>query len=221
MQVPIYDAMGNVTGFQEVDSPDLDLAGKVTPLQLDYYRNKVKEFQDVLINMDDTANIARQLIDDDVTPELTLALQDFISDFENKKGDFKAAAEALNFAIQGVNAIGGGFPTLTVPGGLAGLGLVPLAAGAAVAGALAVAASLIIWGREWIKGINERMKQESLLASIPEDKRAALATAIVQTDAAVKTSEGSPLTSIANIVKWAAIAAAAYFAYQAFNKSKA
>jgi hypothetical protein len=220
MQVPIYDTMGNVTGFQEIDAPDLDSGGKVTPLQLDYYRNKVKEFQDVLLNVDDTANIARQLIDEDVSPELTLALQDYVSDFEDKKGEFKAAAEALNFAIQGVNAIGGGFPKLAIPGGLNGLGLVPLAAGAAVAGALAVAATLIIWGREWIKGINERLKQESLMKSIPEDKRAALATAIVQTDAAVRTSDSSPLTSIANIVKWAAIAAAAYFAYQAFNKSR-
>jgi hypothetical protein len=218
--VPIYDAMGNVTGFQEADTPTTDTSGNVTPLQLDYYRNKVKEFQDILDNMDATAAIARYTIDEDISPELTQSLQDYLASYDAKKGEFRVAAEALNFAIAGANAIGGGFPTVNIPAGLAGLGFIPLAAGAAVAGALAVAAALIVWGREWIKGVNERMKQESLIKSVPEDKRAALAQSIVQTDATVKASEASPLTSIAGIVKWGAIAIAAYFAFQAFNKSR-
>lgn len=219
--VPIYDNLGNVTGFQVIDSPDTDTSGNVTPLQLDYYRNKVKEFQDILDNMDATAAIARDTIDLDISPELTQSMQDYIAQFEDKKGEFKIAAEALNFAIQGVNAIGGNFPSLSIPAGLAGLGFVPLAAGAAVAGALAVAATLIVWGKEWIKGVNERMKQESLLQSVPPEKRQALAQKILETDATVKASEGSPLANIASIVKWAAIAAAAYFAFQAYNKTKA
>lgn len=218
--VPIYDELGNVTGFQTIETPETDTSGNVTPMQLDYYRSKVKEFQDILDNMDATAAIARDTIDLDISPELTQSMQDYIAQFENKKGEFKIAAEALNFAIQGVNAIGGNFPTLAIPAGLAGLGFVPLAAGAAVAGALAVAAALIVWGREWIKGVNERMKQESLLKSVPEEKRPALAEAILRTDATVRAAEGSPLSSIANAVKWAAIAAAAYFAFQAFNKSR-
>ena len=66
--VPIYDAMGNVTGFQETDIPETDAAANVTPLQLDYYRNKVREFQEVLDNMDATAVAARYLIDEDISP---------------------------------------------------------------------------------------------------------------------------------------------------------
>lgn len=218
--VPIYDALGNVTGFQEADTPTTDASGNVTPLQLDYYRNKVKEFQDILDNMDATAAIARYTIDEDISPELTQSMQDFLASYDEKKGEFRVAAEALNFAITGANMVGGGFPTVSIPAGLAGLGFIPLAAGAAVAGALAVAAALVVWGREWIKGVNERMKQESLIQSVPEDKRAALAQSIVQTDAAVKASETSPLTNIASIVKWAAIAAAAYFAFQAYQRSR-
>ena len=218
--VTIYDGMGNVTGFQQTDTPMTDATGNVTPLQLDYYRNKVKEFQEILDNMDLTAAVARDTIDLDISPELTKSMQDYITQFDDKKGEFRIAAEALNFAIQGVNVVGANFPALAIPAGLAGLGLVPLAAGAAVAGALAVAAALIIWGRDWIKGVNERLKQESLMQSVPVEKRAELAQAIVQTDATVKAAEGSPLSSVAGIVKWAAIAAVAYFAFQAFNKSR-
>lgn len=215
--VPIYDAMGNVTGFQETETPVTDTSGNVTPFQLDYYRNKVTEFQNILNDMDATAAIARQTIDEDISPELTQSMQDYLAQYDDKKGEFRVAAEALNFAIQGANAIGANFTPVQIP---QGLGFIPLAAGAAIAGALAVAAALIVWGRQWISGINERMKNESLLKSIPEDKRAALAEKIVQSDAVKASADESPLSSVASIVKWAAIAAVAYFAFQAYQRSR-
>lgn len=215
--VPIYDAMGNVTGFQETETPATDTTGNVTPLQLDYYRNKVAEFQKMLNDMDATAAIARQTIDEDISPELTQSMQDYLTQYDDKKGEFKIAAEALNFAIQGANVIGANFSPVQIP---PGLGFIPLATGAAVAGALAVAAALIVWGRDWIGGINERLKNESLLKSVPEDKRAALADAIVKSDTIKASADGSPLSSVAGIVKWAAIAAVAYFAFQAYQRSR-
>lgn len=216
--VPIYDAMGNVTGFQETENPETDLTGNVTPLQLDYYRNKVREFQEVLNNMDAAAAVARQTIDEEISPDVTAAMQDALAEYDAKKWQFKSAAEALNFAINGVNAVGGNFPNLTLPSGLAA---VPLVAGAAIAGALAVAAALVVWGRDWIAGVNDRLKTEQVLGAVTDpDKRAALAEAIVKTDAAQRASEVSPLTNIATMVKWVAIAAVGYFALQAYQRSR-
>jgi hypothetical protein len=157
------------------------------------------------------------LIDEiyDVDPELTAELQDFLFQYDQKKGQFRTAAEALNFAINGANQIGANFPTLKIP---SGLGFVPLAAGAAIAGALAVAAGLIVWGREWIAGLNDRLKVKQILESVPPEKRDAVAEAILKIDAAQKAADSSPLSSIANIVKWVGIAAVAYFALQAYQE---
>jgi len=214
--VPIYDANGFVTGYQEIDDPSTDSTGKITPFQLDYYRNKVVEFQNVLTQLDASAIQAMFLIDEDIDPELTTDLQDFLFQYDRKKGQFRTAAEALNFAINGANQIGANFPTLKIP---STLGFVPLAAGAAIAGALAVAAGLIVWGREWIAGLNDRLKVSMVLDKITDpQKRDAVAESIAKIDAAQKAADSSPLSSIANIVKWVGIAAVAYFALTAYQK---
>jgi len=214
--VPIYDANGFVTGYQEIDEPSTDSSGKITPFQLDYYRNKVVEFQNVLDQLDASAVQAMFLIDQDIDPELTADLQEYLFQYDQKKSSFRTAAEALNFAINGANQVGANFPMVKIP---SGLGFVPLAAGAAIAGALAVAAALIVWGREWIAGLNDRLKVEMVLDKITDpQKRDSVAESIAKIDAAQKAADSSPLSSIANIVKWVGIAAVAYFALQAYQK---
>jgi hypothetical protein len=214
--VPIYDANGFVTGYQEIDDPSTDSTGNITPFQLDYYRNKVVEFQNVLNQLDASAIEAMSLIDEDVDPDLTADLQNYLYQYDQKKSSFRTAAEALNFAINGANQIGANFPTLKMP---TTLGFVPLAAGAAIAGALAVAAALIVWGREWIAGLNDRLKTSMVLDKITDPKkRDSVAESIAKIDAAQKAADSSPLSSIANIVKWAGIAAVAYFALTAYQK---
>jgi len=213
--VPIYDANGFVTGYQEIDDPSTDSTGNITPFQLDYYRNKVVEFQNVLNQLDASAVQAMFLIDEDISPELTADLQNYLFQYDQKKSQFRTAAEALNFAINGANQIGANFPTLKIP---STLGFVPLAAGAAIAGALAVAAALIVWGREWIAGLNERLRDKQILDNVPADKKAQVAESILKIEQAQKAADASPLTSIANIVKWVGIAAVAYFALTAYQK---
>jgi hypothetical protein len=215
--VPIYDANGFITGYQVIDEPSTDSTGNITPFQLDYYKNKVVEFQNVLNQLDASAVQAMFLIDEiyDVDPELTAELQDFLFQYDQKKGQFRTAAEALNFAINGANQIGANFPMVKIP---SGLGFVPLAAGAAIAGALAVAAALIVWGRDWIAGLNDRLKAKQILDNVPPEKREAIAQAMLKIDAAQKAADSSPLSSIANIVKWVGIAAVAYFALQAYQQ---
>jgi len=215
--VPIYDAMGNVTGYQEIEDTPVN-EPTTSMMSLDYYKTKVIEFQDVLYNLDNTAAIVANLIDEQISPELTVDLQSFMQQYDNKKGYYRTAAEALNLAINGVNVFGAGLPSVRVPSGLA---MAPIAMGAAVAAALAAAAALVVWGKEWIVGVNDRLKTELLLGKISDPvKRDAATAALLLTEANAKAAQGSSLSQISNIVKWVAIGALAYFAFQAYSKTR-
>jgi hypothetical protein len=191
-----------------------------SPVQLDYYRQKIVEFQNVLIQLDMAADGAQGLIDLQIDdPELNDDLNSLLAEYDLKKGFFRTTAEGLNFAISGVNLIGANFPSVNVP---RGLNAIPLVAAAGVAGALAVAAGLVVWGRDWIKAVNERAARSQILQAIPEGaQRAAAAQELLKIDGAVKEADASPLGSIASIVKWVAIAGLVYFGMQSFKSMKA
>lgn len=191
-----------------------------SPLQLDYYRQKIVEFQNVLVQMDAAADGAQGLIDLQIDDqELIDDMGALLAEYDLKKGFFRTAAEGLNFAISGVNLIGANFPSVQVP---RGLNAIPLVAAAGIAGALAVAAGLVVWGRDWIKSVDERARRSQILQAIPEGaQRAAVAAEMAKIDGAVREADASPLGSIANIVKWVAIAGLVYFGLQSFKSMKA
>lgn len=190
------------------------------PFQLDYYRQKINEFQEVLIQMDAAADGAQGLIDLAINdPLLVNDLNELLAEYDLKKGFFRTAAEGLNFAISGVNLIGADFPSVKVP---RGMNAIPLVAAAGIAAALAVAAGLVVWGRDWIKSVDERARRSQILQSIPEGpQRADVAREMAKIDGAVREADASPLGSIAQIVKWVAIAGLVYFGLQTFKKMKA
>jgi hypothetical protein len=191
-----------------------------SPMQLDYYRQKIVEFQNVLIQLDMAADGAQGLVDLQLNdPELNDDLNSLLAEYDLKKGFFRTTAEGLNFAISGVNLIGANFPSVNVP---RGLNAIPLVAAAGIAAALAVAAGLVVWGRDWIKAVNERAARSQILQAIPEGaQRAAAAQELLKIDGAVKEADASPLGSIANIVKYIAIAGLIYFGLQSFKSMKA
>ena len=193
---------------------------EATPLQLDYYRQKINEFQNVLVQMDAAAEGAQGLIDIGVSDVSLLEdLNALLAEYDIKKGYFRTAAEALNLAISGVNLIGGNFPVVNIP---RGMNAVPLVAAAGIAAALVVAAGLIVWGRDWIKSVDERARRSQILQALPEGpQRAEAARAMAKIDGAVREAEESPLASIAQIVKWVAIAGLVYFGLQTFKELKA
>lgn len=198
-----------------------DMSGETaSPVQLDYYRQKIVEFQNVLVQLDMAADGAQGLLDLQINdPEFNDDLNSLLAEYDLKKGFFRTTAEALNFAISGVNLIGANFPSVNVP---RGLNAIPLVAAAGVAGALAVAAGLVVWGRDWIKAVNERAARSQILQAIPEGaQRAAAAQELLKIDGAVKEADASPLGSIANIVKYVAIAGLIYFGLQSFKSMKA
>ena len=190
-----------------------------SPIQLDYYRQKIVEFQNVLVQMDSAAEGAGDLIYivDDVS--LLEDLNGLLAEYDLKKGYFRTAAEALNLAISGVNLVGANFPAVKIP---RGMNAIPLVAAAGIAAALAVAAGLIVWGRDWIKSVDERARRSQILQALPEGpQRAQAARAMAKIDGAVREAEESPLGSIASIVKWVAVAAVIYFGLQTFKELKA
>jgi hypothetical protein len=146
-------------------------------------------------------------------------LNALLAEYDLKKGFFRTAAEGLNFAISGVNLVGGDFPNIKIP---RGMNAIPLVAAAGIAAALAVAAGLIVWGRDWIKSVDERARRSQILEALPEGpQRAQAALAMSKIDGAVREADVNPLASIANIVKWVAIAGLVYFGLQTFKSLKA
>ena len=190
--------------------------GTNPPVSLTYYQQKIVEFQNLLNGMDAAAKAAQSALWDDIDPTLSKDLQDYLDDFDSKKWEFRAAAEALNLAINGANLVGGDFQNITVP---STLGVVPLVAAGVIAAAVATAAALIVWGNTWLQGLNQRLRDKELLASVTDPaKRDQLIAAQVAVEQAAVEANASPLSSISNIVKWLAIGAVAYFAFSAYKQ---
>lgn len=180
---------------------------------LQFYRNKVSEYQSVLTALDagyQSALAALSVLPLDAPGAAELA--ESVAEFESKRDLLRATAEAINLGAAAVNAAGGRMPSLSLP---ATLGIAPAIPLAAIAAA-GTAAVLISWGREWLRGLNERMKATLLIDSVPAEARAELARQVVAADQAVRVAENSGLAALAPYVKWGAVALAAYMIWRAF-----
>lgn len=196
-------------------TPDTSEGSSV--LSMDYYRNKAREFQQVLNALDAGMSSAEQLIAADISPELTSDLTAMLNEADAKRFLLRATAEAINAGAAVINAAGGRFPELSIPTGLGFLPALPVAAIAAIA----TAATLIAWGVSWLDGLNERLRNEQLLGAIDDPaKRSALASSLAQTAAAASAAKSSPLGDLAGIVKWGALAFGAWLVYRAFIERK-
>ena len=190
--------------------------GTNSPVSLSYYQQKIVEFQNVLNGMDRAYNAASDLYLNNVDTPLGNDLKKYLDDFDSKKWEFRATAEALNLAINGANFVGGNFQNITVP---STLGVAPLVAAGVIAAAVATAAALIYWGNTWLQGLNQRLRDQELLAQVTDPaKRDAIIQTQMEVEQAAAEASASPLSSISNIVKWLAIGAVAYFAFNAYKQ---
>jgi len=207
----VTDSMGNpIPGAYVAEASNAAQAQDVG-----YFTRKINEFQSLVFDLDTTeANLRSFIQDYNITDPVLLEQLDA---FDLKKDVFRTTAEALNLAVAGINAIGGNLPSVRIPGGLAAVPVVALAGAAA---AVAAAAALIVWGREWIIGVNDRLKTREVLQQIPEAQRGQAAGDLLRIEATARNAETSPLGNLANIVKYLAIAAGVYFAFQAFQKAR-
>jgi len=190
--------------------------GTNSPVSLSYYQQKIVEFQNLLNGMDRAYTAANDLYWENIDPALADDLKKYLDDFDSKKWEFRAAAEALNLAVNGANLVGADFPSITVP---STLGVVPLVAAGVIAAAVATAAALIVWGNTWLQGLNQRLRDQELLGQVSDPaKKDALIKTQLEVEAAAAEANASPLSSISNIVKWLAIGAVAYFAFNAYKQ---
>lgn len=177
-----------------------------------YFAGKAREFQALLSSLEATDREVRMLIAGLSETPLREALRGASDELSSRKTQLKLTAEAINFVVHGLKPLGISLPSIQLP---STLGAIPLAVAGAAAAAVAAASALIVWGVTWIEGVNDRLRDQALLEGLPEADRVAVAQAIIRTQAEGEAAANSPLQSIAGIAKWVAIAAIAYFAYQA------
>lgn len=184
-------------------------------LSAEYYRRKVVEFQTVLDALDQGANAVRAALWTEALPwDEQEALRAQLDEFEARRFTLRATAEAINAGAAAWNALGGRMPALSIPSGLGALPVIPLA----LIGAVATAATLIVWGRAWLDGVNARLQQAALLEAIEDpEKRAEVAAAASAAASAAQLAESSPLSAIAGVAKWVSIGAIVFLAVKAFS----
>lgn len=186
--------------------------------QMDYYRQKALEFQQMMTALDQAywaANYA--LMNSALDESSAAALMGALDEYAAKKGTIKLTAEAINAGAAAINSLGGRFPVLSIPGTL---GLPPIVAPAALVAAIGAAAALLTWGSQWISGVNDRLKRAQLIESASPDERDALVRAMVESDNAVNVASSSILANVAPTVKWIAIGVGAFLLYRAWNASR-
>jgi hypothetical protein len=187
-----------------------------TTSDLNYYQRKVQEFQQAVNAVDTAAYGLRMLLDLDISDDERLPILQQLGELESKKSELRTAAETVNAASALANQVGITLPQVNIQT-LGALPLVPLAVGGAIAGALYLIASLLSWITDWIARSNVVAQTIAAAADLPPEQKARVLEAIQQTETA-KAQTQTGLGSIANIVKYVAFAAVAYFAYQAFSK---
>lgn len=172
----IFDTFGNYIG-DDADINDWDdnttpIAGSMdvstpSPFSLDYYHQKVIQFQSMLDGLNIAVDAAWTMLEAGCDEQTTQELYDWLGIVDSKKTEFQAIAKTLNLSGDALNYVGVNFPKIRYPGGLAAW-FVPAAGVAAVA----VAATLITWGLSAIdalKQIKERALQYENLSPSARD----------------------------------------------------
>ncbi len=214
------------TGFNEIiDAGDPN--AEASPITLDYYRQKALQLQSLLNGFDtvyfDLQGMAAIASNLDDGGAMLNEINGLLGDFEDKRSQLVNTAQALNLASDGLNAVGVEFPQVNVPG-MAG---VPLAAVAVVAGVIGAAVVLISWGNRAFAlagDIARRMQQADVIAKLPESERANAVQTAINAERNIELERAkindSPLAGAASLLKWALIAAVAYFGYKAWKEQR-
>lgn len=184
-----------------------------SPLSMDYYRSKVREFQSTLNALDETFQAVQSaLASGALTAQGQNELIQWAREFQSKRLAFKATAETINAAAATVNALGGRLQPVSLPPALAALPLMPLAAVAA----FGTAAVLVSWGVAAIRAARDVLETQTMLELVPEAQRADVIRSINDVRRAEAQASGTGIAAFAPVLKWGAIALVAFLAYRAF-----
>jgi hypothetical protein len=212
----LYDSLGNVIGdTSSFDPAYVDNPQSVKPDDVGYLQTKVNEFQNVLNMVDSTASMLESLLQ---TPDLsfdqTVQIQSQLDEYDTRKSAFKFAAESFNAVSSMVNAVGGSLGNVKIPTGL-GFVFAPLLIPFAWASAIAGAAILVSWAMNWNQ--NSASIAAQIAATISDPVKRDEALALASSAASSNATSGGTLGSMADIVKYAAVAGALYIGYKMYK----
>jgi hypothetical protein len=222
----VYDSMGNVIGEDSASNWDSNLPDAnigidnpvVKPQDVGYLQQKVNEFQNVLTMVDATATALENMLV--MVPDLTEAqvneIQNQLTEFYNRKSAFKFAAESFNAVASMVNGVGGSLSQVNIPQGL-GFAFAPLVIPFAWAAAIAGAAILVSWAMGWQR--TSASIAATIAQSITDPVQRDAALSLASQAASSEANSGGSLGSLANIVKYAAVAGALYIGYKMYVQS--
>jgi hypothetical protein len=182
---------------------------------LDYYRNKIREFQVHLNALAATADTLTELRAQTSNPALAEDIDAWLADFEANKTALLVAAEAVNAAAQSANTLGVRMPVLQIPQRLAAL---PPLAIAAIAGAVAGTAWAVSYAIDRVAAARAVITRKETLALLPEEERAAALAADQKIELAQRNAQ-TFVGSVADIVKWIALGVAGWFVYKALSEA--
>lgn len=186
-----------------------------SPFAMDYYRRKAVEFQELIVALDRSYWAASGALGTGALDATTAAaLEAALSDYESRRTALRVTAEAINAGAAAINALGGRFPSLSIPGTL---GLGPLVAPAALVAAIGTAAALIVWGSQWMSGVNDRLRRAQVIDAATPEQRARIVESMAESDNSVSIASGSFLASLAPTAKWIAIGIGAFLLYRAYS----
>jgi hypothetical protein len=177
-----------------------------------YYAQQITKFQEAMNQLDATAQQMQALQAlPDLDPSIAADVAAWLDDFNAHKQVVQATAAAVNLAANTANALGVPMPVLSLP---QSLGLVPVAAIAAIALAVAGIAAILSWRDVSLAQAANIAQRQVMIGNLPADQQAAALAAL---DALQKNQTGGALGQIASIVQWVAIGVAVYFGYKAFR----
>jgi hypothetical protein len=212
---------GTMDDFLEAITPETATQADLQitkPEQLNYYEQKVRDFQTQVNAIDTAAYGLRMLLDLNISDDQRLPVLELLSELEQKKSTIRTAAESVNAASALANSVGIQLPKVNIQT-LGALPLLPIGVAIAVSGALALVFTLISWMTDWINRSAVVAQMIAAAADLPPEQRARVLEAINATEQA-KAASSTGLSNISNIVKYVAFAAVAYFAYQAFASTR-
>lgn len=211
------DSQGTTVGEAGVPRDDYHYTGDVSssPLSLDYFREKAREFQVTLNALDETYRAAVGAVSAagaSIPYEQRTALDSLIDEYQSRRLWLKGTAEAMNLAANAVNSMGGRAPVLSIP---QTLGLPALALPAVYAGAVAAAVIAIEWATGFVQRGYATLASIADLRSLPESDRAAVVTARDQARTALLNANSTGIGALAPWLKWGAIAIAGFLVWRA------
>lgn len=203
--------------FGDAGTPNENYDGAPTnpsPVSLDYYRNKVREFQETLNGIDAAYRAGAEIYSIASDEELGALL----AEYESRKDSIRGVAETINLGASVINSMGGRMPVLSVPGTL---GLAPFVLPAAAIAAIASAAYFVDWGRYWTQALATSTRNIALMMAESAPERARILELSQQAERTALETSASPAAALTTVVKWGAIAGAAFLAWKYWQSTRA